>query len=103
MHIAAPWLLIAGGYVLGLMFHAFGRHKAIGFSVIVVGVILITLGLAGYSVTVPRNVQVNQPSHSASPSPSHSLRYTERKTEGGSPVHARPSQQYRYEHYDPWM
>jgi len=74
MHIAAPVLLIVGSYILGLMFHAFGRHKGLGAFVVIAGLTLIGIGLAGYSVTIPKNITVTHPtpSHSVSPSPSKS-------------------------------
>ena len=70
MHIAAPVLLILGGYILGLIFHAFSRHKGLGFFTLIAGIVLIILGLAGYSFTLPSGVKVNSPHPSATSTPS---------------------------------
>lgn len=73
MHIAAPFLLIAGGVLLGLLFHAFSRHRLLGFLTLALALTLIGIGLSGSSLTLPGGVQINQPSPPAShsPSPSH--------------------------------
>jgi hypothetical protein len=76
MKIAAPVLLILGGYILGLMFHAFGRHKGLGLLVIIAGLVLIGIGLAGNSVTIPKGITVTHPSPSVSQSVTPSPRKT---------------------------
>ena len=102
LSLAGPVLVWLSGLLVGAgVFWGKGKHILILGALIFLAVMCLVFAWSGRSVTtnVPR-VHVN-PSSSAG-----RLRYTDpdiRIREGifMAKLHARPSNQYRYEHYDP--
>lgn len=75
--VAIPALVLfgVGCYLLGLLFHAFGRHKLLGVVTLLTAGTLIVWGLTGNTLNLPKGgVTVTHPTPSAShsPSPHHS-------------------------------
>lgn len=73
MTIAAPFLFIGAGVVIGWVIPAFGRHHFFGITMLIIAGLLLFFAFQGASLTVPKITVVRpspSPSHSAPVSPS---------------------------------